>query len=158
MGRPNDCLREAVSDKVVLTRQVLDVRGELGDHRELTLPMPGPWLRGLGHGECHRFVVYEGCELPTLQQKPKVSGGEEEGQEFPVEGAVLPFIFSELLGEESQQLPDSAHPLLTHHPQQGQWEKGAPASVVLAASKALSIPADQSNTSLGTLPHRTSPA
>lgn len=64
---------EAVSHKVGFGCNMLYVRGELGDERQLMLLVGRPRLRHLSHGKRKGFMVDKSCKLSPLQQCTKVS-------------------------------------------------------------------------------------
>src|SRR4029434_11061517 len=78
----------------------------------MTLLAGRPRLGHLGHGENQRLVVDKGGEVSTFQKETKVSDGEVETQQLPVESAVLTLVSAQLAAEERKRLPGPAYPLL----------------------------------------------
>lgn len=68
------------------------------------------------HSKGEKPVVHMGDEFPTLQQKPKMTYRQMEGQQLPVKHAVLPLTVTKVPAEESQGLLGTVPPLLTHRP------------------------------------------
>lgn len=100
-----------------------------------------------------------GDEFPTLQQKPKMTYRQIEGQQLPVKRAVLPLTVTKVPAEESQGLLGTVHPLLTHRPYsvpEASAVRARGAKAALALTKACSLSTVQSTATLAFLPLRAS--
>jgi hypothetical protein len=56
-------------------------------------------------GRDERFVVCEESERTTFKKETEMFGGEEGGQQFPVESGVAGFGLRKFFGEEGEGLP-----------------------------------------------------
>ena len=80
--------RERVGDDVVLSRDVLDVGGELADEAEVP-GLPGRFVRSAGDSRRETFGVGENRERTTLQEVAEMTDGQVDAQQLAVEPGVL---------------------------------------------------------------------
>ena len=103
---------EGISDRILLTRNMLKSAAEFGDCRQMTLLSGGARVGLLGEGVDERQMVHLDGEGRPFDEMASVANGSMDGEQLPIGGGVERLGWREHPTEEGERLSCTVEDLL----------------------------------------------